>query len=246
MRDGSGRWGRVLVLGGTSEIGGAVLAAIELRPGADVVLAGRDLAALEAVPLPAGVRRQCLTWDAGDAVSSAALVPAVLAGGDLDLVVAAAGVLGAGAATDAAAAHHVLVTNLVGLVDALVPLGEALRTQGHGTIVVLSSIAGMRARRSNYVYGASKAGLDAFASGLADSLAGDGVRVLVVRPGFVHGRMTAGMSPAPLATTPAAVGRAVATALTGHRAVVWAPPALGVLAPVLQLLPRRIWRRLES
>lgn len=243
MRDGTGRFGRVLLLGGTSELGLAVLSAVELVPGAQVVLAGRDVAALERVPLPDGARRRCVQWDAGSPPS--ALLEQVLDGEDLDLVVAAAGVLGTGAATDPAAAHEVLTTNLVGLVDVLVPLGEALRRQGHGVLVVLSSVAGLRARRSNYVYGASKAGLDAFASGLADRLHPDGVRVVVVRPGFVRGRMTEGMPAAPLATTPQAVGRAVRRALDSGRDVVWVPGTLRLVAPVLRLVPRRLWRRLD-
>ncbi len=246
MRDGSGRWGRVLVLGGTSELGLAVLASVDLQPAAEVVLAGRDVAALETVPLPAGVRRTCLRWDASEPAAGRSLVERVVAGGDVDLVVAAAGVLGLGAGTDGAVAHEVLTTNLVGLVDVLVPLGEALRSQRHGTVVILSSVAGLRARKSNYVYGASKAGLDAFGHGLADSLAADGVRVVVVRPGFVTGRMTAGLSAAPFATTPAAVGRAVQRALVRGEEVAWAPPVLKVVVPLLRLLPRRVWRRLEG
>lgn len=243
MRDGTGRFGRVLLLGGTSELGLAVLSAVELVPGAQVILAGRDLAGLERVPLPDGVRRRCVPWDAGG--SPSALLEQVLDGEDLDLVVAAAGVLGVGAATDPAAAHEVLTTNLVGLVDVLVPVGEALRQQGHGVLVVLSSVAALRARRSNYVYGASKAGLDAFASGLADRLHPAGVRVVVVRPGFVRGRMTEGMPVAPLATTPEAVGRAVRTALERGRDVVWVPGALRLVAPALRLVPRPVWRRLD-
>lgn len=243
MRDGTGRYGRVLLLGGTSELGLAILAALELRPGADVVLAGRDLAAMARAPLPAGVRRQCLRWDALD--DPAALVAEALAGGDLDLIIAAAGILGSGAHDDPGLAHEVLATNLVGLVEVLIRLGEALRRQRHGTLVVLSSVAALRPRKANYVYGASKAGLDSFASGLADRLHADGVRVLIVRPGFVRGRMTAGLPAVPLATSPQAVGRAVRKALDAGSAVAWAPPLLRVVMPLLSLLPRRLWRRLE-
>ena len=93
--------------------------------------------------------------------------------------------------------------------------------------------------------GRPKAGLDAFARGLADALHGSGVRVLLVRPGFVTGRMTAGMTPAPLATTSQAVGAAVAAALRRPAAgTVWVPPSLAVLATGLRLLPRPVWRRL--
>ena len=95
------------------------------------------------------------------------------------------------------------------------------------------------------VYGATKAALDAFARGYADALHGTGVRVLLVRPGFVTGRMTAGMAAAPLATTPEVVGAAVAAALGGNKRVVWVPPALAGLATAMRLVPRPVWRRIE-
>lgn len=244
MRDGTGRYGRVLLLGGTSEIGLAILAAVDLRPGADVLLAGRDLAALERVPLPEGTHRQSLRWDARHGPGP--LVEQALAGGDLDLVIAAAGILGSGAHDDPVLAHEVLAINLLGLVDVLVPLGEALRRQRHGTLVVLSSVAAVRPRKANFVYAASKAGLDSFARGLADRLHGEGVRVLLVRPGFVRGRMTAGLPAAPLATSPQAVGQAVRKALASGSDAAWAPPLLRVVMLLLSLLPRRLWRRLEQ
>jgi short-subunit dehydrogenase len=110
--------------------------------------------------------------------------------------------------------------------------------------VVFSSVAGVRVRRANYVYGSAKAGLDGFASGLADALAGSGVHLLLVRPGFVIGRMTEGMSPAPLSSTPDQVAAATVSALRRGRAVVWVPPALRLLFAVLRLLPRSVWRRM--
>ena len=84
-------------------------------------------------------------------------------------------------------------TNFTGHVTALLAFGEGMRQRGSGTIVVLSSVAAIRPRKFNAVYGATKAGLDAFARGYADALHGTGVRVLLVRPGFVTGRMTEGM-----------------------------------------------------
>lgn len=245
MRDGVGRYARVLVLGGTSEIGQAVLQRLPLAPGAHVTLAGRDAAALARLPAPAGAEVRTVRFDALDTEGHAALVAQVLADGDLDLVVAAAGVLTPTATDPAGAAREVLGTNLVGLVAVLAPLAEALRAQRHGTLVVLSSVAALRARRANHLYAASKAGLDAWASGLTDDLAGSGVRVLLVRPGFVRGRMTEGLPVPPFATTPEAVGDAVARALRGRAQLVYAPAPLRVLGPALRLVPRALWRRLE-
>jgi short-subunit dehydrogenase len=99
-------------------------------------------------------------------------------------------------------------------------------------------------RRANYVYGSAKAGLDGFASGLADALHGTGVRLLIARPGFVIGRMTEGMTPAPLSSTPAQVAAATARALAKNRRTVWIPWALGPAAAVMRLLPQFVWRRM--
>ena len=134
--------------------------------------------------------------------------------------------------------------NYLGAVSVLVPVARQLQAQGHGTIVGLSSVAGERARRSNFVYGSSKAGLDAFLQGLADAVRSAGVRVLIVRPGFVRTKMTEGLSPAPLAVGPDAVAAAIVDGLAQGREIVWVPPALRWVMVVLRHLPRPLFRRL--
>jgi len=244
---------RVLLLGGTSEIGLAILAALRLPPDAEVILAGRDqqrlAAAGKSLARPVTVAR----YDAMDTATHQAFADQVCASGVPDLVIAATGVLipQQRIERDVRLAAAMIETNFTGHVTALLAFGEAMRKRGSGTIVVLSSVAAVRPRRFNSVYGATKAALDAFARGYADSLHGTGVRVLLVRPGFVTGRMTAGMTPAPLATTPEAVGAAVARALGrsirgGSRSVVWVPAPLAGLAAVLKLVPRPVWRRLKN
>src|SRR3954471_24519099 len=147
---------------------------------------------------------------------------------------------------DPAAAARLAQTNFVGAVSVLTILGERLRRQGHGTIVVLSSVAGDRARQANYPYGATKAGLDAFAQGLGDALAGHGVHVLVARPGFVHTKMTAGRPAAPIATDAETVARDVVAALAKQRHTVWSPGVLRYAFFVMRHLPRPLWRRLRD
>jgi decaprenylphospho-beta-D-erythro-pentofuranosid-2-ulose 2-reductase len=243
---------RILLLGGTSEIGLAILSALGLPPDAEVVLAGRDQQRLEAagksLHRPVTVAR----YDAMDTGTHQAFADQICAAGVPDLVIAATGVLipQEEAERDVRLAATMIETNFTGHVTVLLAFGEAMRKRGSGTIVVLSSVAAVRPRRFNSVYGATKAALDAFARGYADSLHGTGVRVLLVRPGFVTGRMTEGMKPAPLATTPEAVGAAVANALRstrgGSRSVVWVPAPLVGLATVMKLIPRPVWRRLDN
>jgi decaprenylphospho-beta-D-erythro-pentofuranosid-2-ulose 2-reductase len=250
VRDGTGRWQRVVVAGATSEIVRAVLDRLDLAPGAEVVLAGRDLAAVSGVAaaLPDSVRTRTVALDL-DALRAdpSAVCGSWFADGDVDLVIPAFGMLGdqRAAEADPRRAAEVLQLNLSDQVLLLLACARRMREQGHGTLVVLSSVAAVRPRRANFVYGASKAGLDAFARGLADSLHATGVHVLLVRPGFVIGRMTAGMQPAPLAVRPDEVGAAVAAALRSGQPLVWVPAPLRWLAVGLRLLPRRMWRRLE-
>lgn len=241
--------GPVLIFGGRSEIG--VELATRLAPGATVVLAARGadrLAEQVAAVRAAGATAvHTVEFDADDLASHGPLVDKLVGEfGPIGTAVLAFGILGeqARAETDAAHAVAIVHTDYVAQISLLTHLASAMRTAGRGSIVVFSSVAGARVRRANYVYGSAKAGLDGFASGLADALHGSGVRLLIVRPGFVIGRMTHGMDPAPLSSTPAQVADATARALAGGRRAVWVPWALRPLFFGMKLLPQAIWRRL--
>jgi len=238
---------RVLLLGGTSEIGLAILAALDAPPGTEVILAGRDEQRLAAAGKELPYQVRTVPYDATDFAAHQGFADALFAAGPLDLVISAAGILvpQADLDRDAERAAALVGTNFTGHVSTLLALAAHLRAQGRGAIVVLSSVAAVRPRKANFVYGSAKAGLDAFARGFADALHGSGVRLLLVRPGFVTGRMTAGMPPAPLATTPAAVGAATAAALRSGRDTVWVPASLAGLAVALRLIPRTAWRRVS-
>lgn len=238
---------RVLLLGGTSEIGLAILAALALPSDAEVVLAGRDEQAMAAAGQVLDRTVRTLAYDATALDGHQAVIDKAFAHGEVDIVISAAGLLTSQHELDRdpRQAGLLVETNFTGHVTTLLAAAARMRAQRHGVIVVLSSVAAVRPRRANFVYGAAKAGLDAFARGLADSLHGSGASVLLVRPGFVTGRMTKGMRPAPLATTPAAVGSAVATALASGRGLVWVPAPLASLSVALRAVPRPLWRRLR-
>lgn len=251
MNDALGSPQSVLVLGGGSEIALATVRKLVAARCHTVVLAGRDP---EALTTPAKELRDLgatkvdvVAFDALDVASHDAFVADVFAShGDFDVVLLAFGVLGDQdlAETDAAEARRIVATNFTGAVSVLVPVVQALRTQGYGTIVVLSSVAGERARKSNFVYGSSKAGLDAYCQGLGDSLVGTGVRVMIVRPGFVHTKMTEGMAAAPLSTTPELVADAIVAGLGRGSEIVWAPAPLRFVMSALRHVPRAVFRRL--
>jgi decaprenylphospho-beta-D-erythro-pentofuranosid-2-ulose 2-reductase len=249
MRDALGRFESLLVLGGTSDIGVATARLAIERGARRVVLAGRDPAALE-------VAARCLRtpaaqvttarFDADDVDSHTAVLAHAFASGDVDVVLVAFGTLGDQvlAEQEPVEAVRVATTNYVGAVSALTVVANLLRRQGHGAIAVLSSVAGQRVRRSNYVYGSAKAGLDGFCQGLGDALHPLGIDVLVVRPGFVRTKMTAGLRAAPFATDPDTVAARTLDALAAHKEVVWVPGVLRGVMAVLAHLPRTVFRRL--
>ncbi len=247
MLENLGRPARVLLLGGTSEIGLAILSALRLPDDAQITLAGRDEQRLAAAGKELPYQSTPLVFDATATSTHHELIGQVFEDGPVDLVIAATGLLTPQSQLDAdpVLAARMIDTNFTGHVTSLLAVASGMRTQRTGTIVVLSSIAAVRPRRANYVYGAAKAGLDSFARGLADALVGSGVRILLVRPGFVIGKMTAGMSPAPLSSTPEQVGEAVAAALEGSATEIWIPRSLGVFALALRLIPRALWRKMR-
>lgn len=253
MNPSPGRHRTALVLGGASDIGLAIVAELADTGLDHVVLAVRDpdaLAAhLERHPLP--VREVTIeAWDALEPTGHDALLrraQGVL--GTIDVVICAVGALGhhAGLPMSAADADLLMQSNFSGPASTLLVAGRVLAGQGSGAIVILSSVAGARARKSNFVYGSAKAGLDAFGQGLGDALAPSGVRVHIIRPGFVRSKMTTGLDPAPFATTPAAVADAVVQALASTRnRVVWVPRGLGPTLALLRLAPAPLWRRIAG
>jgi decaprenylphospho-beta-D-erythro-pentofuranosid-2-ulose 2-reductase len=237
MRNALGSVQSVLVIGGRSDIAAALMERLRRDRPVKALLGVRD---------PEGPDE--LRFDALDRASHGPFVEQAFANGDIDLVLVAFGVLGDQKVDerDAEAAVRVVETNFVGAVSVLVPIAEHLRMQGHGAIVVLSSVAGERPRRANFVYGSSKAGLDAFAQGLGDALAGTGVDVLVVRPGFVRTKMTTGRAEPPLTTTPDAVAEEIVRGLGRRAHTIWVPPRLRFVMVILRLLPRPLFRLLRT
>jgi decaprenylphospho-beta-D-erythro-pentofuranosid-2-ulose 2-reductase len=246
---------RVLLVGGTSEIGLATVRALARHPdqraGLEVYLLGRDRARLEQ-ELGALGRDGCVGGDvavleADDLDSHEPTISGLFQrSGGFELVLLAIGSLGAQGGLDAPReeALEVMRVNFLDCGSLMLATLRALRAQRHGTLVVLSSVGAERVRATNAVYGASKAGLDALAQGLADSLRGSGVRVLVVRPGFVRTRMTASLKPPPFSTTPEAVGESVVKGLSGSAHTVWVPGVLRYMFMILRHLPRSVYSRL--
>jgi len=238
----------LLLLGGTSEIALATAAAYAEQRPLRVVLAARPSSRREAARTSLqdnGCTVDVVDFDARDTASHPATIAQCFASGDVDVSLVAFGLLGdqEQAWTDVDAAVALAETNYVGAVSVGVLLSERLQAQGHGSIVALSTVAAERPRRANFVYGSTKAGLDAFYTGLTEALR-PGVHVGVVRPGFVRSRMTEGMDAAPLATTPEAVAQVILKVVRDKKEQAWAPAPLRAVMSMLRHIPRPIFRRL--
>lgn len=243
----------VLILGGRSDIGGEI--AQRVARGNDIVLAARGTHGLEEITSQlkaAGARSvHQLSFDAADFSQHRQIfAEAKERVGAIELTVVAFGILGDQdkAETDPSHAAQIATIDYTAQVSVLTAAAQSM-PRGH--IVAFSSIAGWRARRANYVYGSTKAGLDAFCQGLADRLHGSGLGLITARPGFVIGSMTQGMKPAPLSVRPGDVADAVVACIDNDDRrgqalshTLWIPRALQALAWVMRLVPRPIWRHM--
>ena len=249
MIDALGTPQRILLLGGTSEIGLAIVRRLLPRDRTtDVVLAGRDTDALATAGTtlsPALVRVRTVTFNAALVEEHASSIDAAWSDGDVDVAIVAFGILGNQDAMldDPAAAAQLITVNHTGAVSVGLHIARRMRAQGHGHLIALSSIAAARARPSNFIYGASKAGFDAFFDGLGYEMAPHGVTVSVVRPGFVRTRMTAGLDAPPLASDTGDVSAAAVEGL-GRTGARYPSVAHRVLVTGLRVIPRALVRRL--
>jgi decaprenylphospho-beta-D-erythro-pentofuranosid-2-ulose 2-reductase len=241
----------ILLLGGTSEIGLAIcerylqnaharilLAAMPDDPGRDDAVAQMKAAGARSVEL--------IDFEATDTDSHPKMMDHAFAGGDVDVAIVAFGLLGDAEELwqNQRKAVQIAEINYTAAVSVGVLLAEKMRAQGFGQIIAMSTVAGERVRRSNFVYGSTKAGLDGFYLGLSEALREHGVRVLVIRPGQVRTRMSAHIKEAPLTVDKEYVANLAVTASVKGKELVWAPAAFRYVMMVLRHIPRRIFRKL--
>jgi decaprenylphospho-beta-D-erythro-pentofuranosid-2-ulose 2-reductase len=241
----------VLLLGGTSEIGLAICERYLQNARARIVLAcmpedpGRDDAAAQMKA--AGARSvDLINFDALDTDSHPKVIDEAFKDGDVDVAIVAFGLLGDAEELwqNQRKAVQIAEINYTAAVSVGVLLGEKMRAQGFGQIIAMSTVAGERVRRSNFVYGSTKAGLDGFYLGLGEALREFGVHVLVIRPGQVRTRMSAHVKEAPLTVDKEYVANLAVTASAKGKELVWAPGAFRYVMVVLRHIPRSIFRKL--
>jgi decaprenylphospho-beta-D-erythro-pentofuranosid-2-ulose 2-reductase len=207
-------------------------------PGRDAAVAQMKAAGARSVEL--------IDFEATEPDSHPKMIEQAFNGGDVDVAIVAFGLLGDAEELwqDQRKAVQIAEINYTAAVSVGVLLGAKMRAQGFGQIIAMSTVAGERVRRSNFVYGSTKAGLDGFYLGLSEALREYGVRVLVIRPGQVRTRMSAHVKEAPLTVDKEYVADLAVTASAKGKELVWAPAAFRYVMMVLRHIPRSIFRRL--
>jgi len=242
---------RVLVLGATSAIAMAVEQKLAER-GASFFLVARHPERLEAVRgdlLTRGATSVAVyALDLDDTASHVKMLEvAVEALGAIDLALIAHGVLGdqAQAEADYAVAEAILRTNFLSAVSLITWLANYFETQKGGTLAAISSVAGDRGRKSNYVYGASKGALSFFLDGVRNRIDRAGVQVLTIRPGFVSSPMTEHLRQGPLFASPARVADGILKAIAKRKDVVYVPGFWALIMLVIRCIPRSIFKKMN-
>jgi len=219
--------------------------------GDGLFLVARNAERLEAVAADLrtrGARVFTRAADLDDAALHAALYgEAAAALGSIDLVLLAHGSLGdqLQCQRDFAAAERVLRTNFVAATSLLELAAARFEPERRGAIVALGSVAGDRGRASNYVYGAAKAGLAAYLSGLRNRLAKSGVAVITVKPGQTDTPMTAAVKKGPLFSSAATVARAIVRGVDARQDVIYAPWWWRLVMAVIRAIPERVFKKLS-
>ena len=241
----------VLILGGGSGIAEAT-ARLYAAGHAVIGLAGRRPERLAAIAadLKARGARNVETFDvdftAPDAAASLAMMADRL--GRIDHVILAFGVLGeqASAEQDADAANTIIDVNFHSAAGWALAVANMLERQKQGSLVVLGSVAGDRGRRSNYIYGAAKAGIAVLVQGISHRFADTGPRAVIVKPGPTDTAMTAGMKKGgPMWATPEAVAAIVRKAADSGGPVVYAPGRWFVIMAIIRSIPAAIFNKMN-
>lgn len=241
----------VIIIGATSAIAHATARELA-RNKASLYLIGRDAEKLALVAADLKTRFQVpvatRTLDACDTKAHPGLLAEAEASlGRADVVLVAHGVLGDQATAIASFENTmaILDANFLSVVSILTPVANAFEARKHGTIAVISSVAGDRGRQSNYVYGVSKGAVSIFLQGLRNRLAKSGVHVVTVKPGFVDTPMTADIKKGPLFASAETVGRGVARAILKRKDVVYVPGFWLLIMTIICAIPERVFKKLS-
>lgn len=237
----------VLLLGGKSDLALATLAELPISKNARMILCGREMNSFKVPDTLSMFQVQKVEVDLAENMKAKMIIDEAFEGGMVDLAIIAYATLGSEEfQLNQEVFAEVLHNNFFSQALILNQINSRMRHQKSGQILQISSVAGIRPRKVNFVYGASKFGIDFIAQGLQKQNVGSNVFITILRPGFVHTKMTRGMSPAPFATNKSAVAKIAAKGLRKKKRIVYAPRILILVMFILKFLPERIFRILDK
>jgi decaprenylphospho-beta-D-erythro-pentofuranosid-2-ulose 2-reductase len=247
MLNSFGQYQKVLVLGGKSDLALATLALLPLSIDAEILICGKNLNSFDYPQWMQSYQVSEYELNFKNTTDSESTVRDIFRKGDVDLVIIAYAILGKEESQlNPEQYAEILFTNFYSQALLLNQVNHNLRLQKHGQILVFSSVAGMRPRRKNFVYGVTKSGIDFIAQGLQKDNIGEGVEITIVRPGFVYTKMTKGATPAPFAISLEKAARISAKGLIRNKNVVYAPSILKFVMNILKLFPEKVFRLIDK
>lgn len=246
MLNSFGEYQKILILGGKSDLALSILPLMPMSEDSEVVLVGRNITDFLTPPELSKLNIEKIDVDFRDIDKAKFLVSSVFDISDVDLVIIAFAILGnEELQLESNLFQDVLYTNFYSQALILNLVYNRMALQHHGEILHISSVAGIRPRKRNFVYGVSKSGIDFLVQGLQKVSHESNISLTILRPGFIHTKMTTGMPPAPFATDQVTVARIAAKALRRKSRIAYAPKILFFVMPILKVLPERIFRLID-
>lgn len=242
---------KVIIIGATSAIAEATARRYAAR-GARLYLIARQTSRLEDLVKDLQIRSAASTAFATMDVNDHAAHDQILAAawqwlGEVDVVLIAHGTLPDQSACQDSVSTAVaeFTTNATSTIALMTLAAKRLEVQGHGAIAVISSVAGDRGRQNNYLYGAAKAAVSTFASGLRQRLAKSGIAIVTIKPGFVDTPMTQSFKKGVLWAKPDAIARGIVSAVDRRRSVVYLPWFWSIIMQIIKHIPESVFKRIK-
>jgi decaprenylphospho-beta-D-erythro-pentofuranosid-2-ulose 2-reductase len=247
MLNGLGEFQKILIVGAKSDLALAILNKLPITEDAEIILLGRNLRSFVIPDYLNSFSVSRIEIDFTNIERARETINGIFEKVDIDLAIIAYATLGnEELQLEPDIFAEVIYNNFYSQALVLNQINSRMSKQMHGQILQISSVAGIRPRKRNFVYGVSKFGVDFIAQGLQKQNIGKNVFITILRPGFVHTKMTENMPPAPFATERTEVAKIASKALLKKKRIVYAPRFLKIVMLVLKLLPERIFRILDK
>lgn len=246
MLNGTGQFQNVVLFGGNSDIGLAILKNLPMAKDSTLILVGRNLNYIEVVSKFPEVNVEIIEFDFKNIDKIDILFSTISKQRDIDVAILAYGYLGeVGIDISLCEINQQILVNYYGPAMLFSKLFERFRNQKHGKILVITSVAGIRPRTSNFVYGSAKSGLDFLVRGSQNESRKNNFTVSILRPGFVVSKMTQGLKPPAFSVKPDRVAKDAVKGLLRQKKIIYSPAILNYIFMLLRFSPDFIFNKLK-